>query len=286
MFAVRKFDGNWNESKSWRVREGWKLGKRRKEEKGRGKDREARWNTFSSTSFVLTRYKGKGGGEGEGWEIKAFFSCFPNRVNEILLALWRLARKFQRFLFHPSSTPGFRQIIAECERNKLGGLAGRLTIESVPSSVPRFSLFYFSREFQLEIILSFFLSFVFFFFFFDFSISINTMEIGGAWSMQTSISTSHKNFSLVSFSSKIVGCARNCGFEFSQGTRTRIVNHARYFLYGESKMRSSFIRSVCLLCRFVKIAVQRYGYLNLHEAFPFPSEYSVNTSHIYIYIYR
>lgn len=103
--------------------------------------------------------------------------------------------------------------------------------------------------------------------------------------MQTSISTSHKNFSLVSFSSKIVGCARNCGFEFSQGTRMRIVNHARYFLYGESKMRSSFIRSVCLLCRFVKIAVQRYGYLNLHEAFPFPSEYSVNTSHIYIYIY-
>lgn len=58
--------------------------------------------------------------KGRGREIKAFFSCFPNRVNEILLALWRLARKFQRFLFHPFSTPGFRQIIAECERNKLG----------------------------------------------------------------------------------------------------------------------------------------------------------------------
>lgn len=51
-------------------------------------------------------------------------------------------------------------------------------------------------------------------------------------------------------------------------------------------MRSSFIRSVYLLCRFVKIAVQRHGYLNLHEAFPFPSEYSVNTSYIYISIKR
>lgn len=63
-------------------------------------------------------------GGGRGREIKAFFSCFPNRVNEILLALWRLARKFQRFLFHPFfhplPSPGFRQIIAECERNKLG----------------------------------------------------------------------------------------------------------------------------------------------------------------------
>ena len=157
----------------------------------------------------------------------------------------------------------------------LGSLASQLTIESVPSSVSRFSLFYFSRGFQLEIILSFFLPF---FFSFDFS-SINAMEIGRAWS---SVSISRKNFSLW-FLFRILGGIphkEQCGFEFLQGTR--IVNHGRYFLYGESKMRSSFIRSVYLLCRFVKIAVQRHGYLNLHEAFPFPSEYSVNTSYIYI----
>lgn len=161
----------------------------------------------------------------------------------------------------------------------LGSLASQLTIESVPSSVSRFSLFYFSRGFQLEIILSFFLPF---FFSFDFS-SINAMEIGRAWS---SVSISRKNFSLW-FLFRILGGIphkEQCGFEFLQGTR--IVNHGRYFLYGESKMRSSFIRSVYLLCRFVKIAVQRHGYLNLHEAFPFPSEYSVNTSYIYISIKR
>lgn len=105
--------------------------------------------------------------------------------------------------------------------------------------------------------------------------------------MHTSVSTSHKNFSLDSLSS-IAWCrTRNCvvlNF-YKEPVSSRIVNYGRYFLYGKSKMRSSFIRSVCLLCRFVKIAVQRHGYLNLHEAFPFPSEYSVNTSYIHIYIY-
>lgn len=174
----------------------------------------------------------------------------------------------------PLPSPGFRQIIAECERNKLG-VSGESVNDRIGSLI---CIKIFVILFLTWISIgnnSFFLPF---FFSFDFS-SINAMEIGRAWS---SVSISRKNFSLW-FLSRILGGIphkEQCGFEFLQGTR--IVNHGRYFLYGESKMRSSFIRSVYLLCRFVKIAVQRHGYLNLHEAFPFPSEYSVNTSYIYI----
>lgn len=114
-------------------------------------------------------------GRGRGEEIKAFFSCFPNRVNEILLALWRLARKFQRFLFHPSSTPGFRQIIAECERNKLG-VSGESVNDRIGSLV------------CIKIFVILFLTWIsignnssFLFFFSSSSIFlINAMEIGRA----------------------------------------------------------------------------------------------------------
>lgn len=255
-----------------------KLGKKRKEGKG-GKDREARWNTFSSTSFVLTRYKGKG--EGGGKKSKRSSLAFPIGLMRSFLrcgdSLGNSNGSFSTLL----PPPGFRQIIAECERNKLG-VSGESVNDRIGSLV------------CIKIFVILFLTWIsignnssFLFFFSSSSIFlINAMEIGRAWSMHTSVSTSHKNFSLDSLSS-IAWCrTRNCvvlNF-YKEPVSSRIVNYGRYFLYGKSKMRSSFIRSVCLLCRFVKIAVQRHGYLNLHEAFPFPSEYSVNTSYIHIYI--
>lgn len=256
-----------------------KLGKKRKEEKG-GKDREARWNTFSSTSFVLTRYKGKGGGE----KSKRSSLAFPIGLMRSFLrcgdSLGNSNGSFST-LFPP---PGFRQIIAECERNKLG-VSGESVNDRIGSLI------------CIKIFLILFLTWISIgnnSFFLSFSSSssssiflINAMEIGRAWSMHASVSISHKNFSLVS-PSNIAWCrTRNCVvLNFYKEPARESSTTVAYFLYGESKMRSSFIRSVYLLCRFVKIAVQRHGYLNLHEAFPFPSEYSVNTSYIYIYIRR